>query len=101
MPFFNKSTFVLMIDLKEALRIIREKDYRDGKGSFSLTFGTANRDEATGGELINLKKACGCGLPKNCKGHEMIGIKCMETGKPYAVHNRLIFEFNDQEIIWV
>jgi hypothetical protein len=89
------------IDIKSALQLIDSKDYRDGKGNFSVIFMTCHRKKKTGGELIRLDNACKCGLPPNCKGHEMRGIKDMETGKPYAVHNRLIFTLNQQEIYWV
>jgi hypothetical protein len=90
-----------MISLKDALEFIRKHDYRDGRGEFSIVFMTCNRDKRDGGELIKLTRACMMGLPPNCKGHEMVGIKCMETGKKYAVHNRLIFQLNEQEIFWV
>jgi hypothetical protein len=90
-----------MIELKEALREIDSKDFRDNNGNFSLLFMTCDVNRNTGGELIELTNACKCGLPPGCKGHEMRGIKDMETGKPYAVHNRLIFQFNKKPIFWV
>lgn len=90
-----------MIELKEALRQIDNKDYRDGNGSFDITFLTTDRTRKTGGEFVSLKGAQKCGLPPNCKGHEMRGIKCNETGKKYAVHNRLIFTLDHHEIYWV
>jgi len=91
-----------MIALKNALTLIRKHDFRDGYGSFSIDFMKCNRDKGTGGELISLDKACSCGLPPTCKNvHEMCGIKDMETGKKYAVHNRLMFTVNGQPIYWV
>lgn len=90
-----------MIELKQALREIDTKDYRDGNGSFCILFMTLDVNRNTGGEMIELTNACKCGLPPNCKGHDMRGIKDMETGKPYAVHNRLIFQYNKQNIYWV
>lgn len=89
-----------MIWLKDALSAIRKKDYRDGNGTFKIGFLKCNRYEATGGELVILENACSMGLPPNCKPYAMVGIRCMDTGKPYAVHNYLIFQFNDQEIYW-
>lgn len=91
----------MAIDLKLALADMKTKDYRDGGGTFGIVFLTANRDKKTGGEIIRLTNAHQCGLPPNCKGHEMRGVKDMATGKPYAVHNRLIFEYNGEEIFWV
>jgi hypothetical protein len=90
-----------VISYKDALRLINKHDYRDGHGTFKVVFLTCHRDKEEGGELIVLEKACAMGLPPNCKGHEMCGIKCMETGKKYAVHNRLLFSINDEEIYWV
>jgi len=90
-----------MIALKDTLRAIKLHDYRDGRGTFSVIFLTCNRAKKTGGELIELTEACAMGLPPNCKDSDMIGIKDMSTGKPYAVHNKLIFQFNKQEVYWV
>lgn len=90
-----------LIELKLALREIDRKDFRDGHGDFSILFLTCNRDKKIGGEFIRLEKACSCGLPPNCKGHEMRGVKDMITGKKYAVHNRLIYEFDNKVIYWV
>ena len=89
-----------MISLPDVLKQIEEKDHLNVKAIFSLTFLKANRDEKTGGQWVKLEKASSCGLPPNCRGHEMRGIKCLETGKPYAVHNRLIFQYNNQNIYW-
>jgi len=90
-----------MQELKLALREIRHKDFRDNNGHFQVMFLTCNRTEQTGGELIDLPEASGCGIPPNCKDHEMIGIRCNQTGKRYAVHNRLIFQLNNQDIFWI
>lgn len=90
-----------IISLKEALQFIDKHDYRDGNGSFKIAFMLTNRTELTGGDIIILENACRMGLPPNCKDHEMRGIKDMDTGKPYAVHNRLMFSLNDQEIYWI
>lgn len=90
-----------MILLKDALNLIDSKDYRDGNGNFAIAFVTCDRTKKTGGEIIELINACAAGLPPNCKGHEMRGIKDMDSGKPYAVHNRLIFTVNKQEVYWV
>jgi len=90
-----------MIELKLALREIDKKDFRDGNGNFSIVFLTANRDKRTGGELIHLQNANRCGLPPTCKGHEMRGIKDNVTEKKYAVHNRLIFQLNNEDIFWI
>ncbi|MGY4385642.1 hypothetical protein ACVWYN_002688 [Pedobacter sp. UYP24] len=90
-----------MIELKLALRAIDKMDYRDGTESFSIVFLTADRTRKTGGEMIVLESANKCGLPPGCKDHEMRGIKDNETGKRYAIHNRLIFQFNKQDIYWV
>jgi hypothetical protein len=98
---FKAAHIRFMIALADALKIIRQHDYRDGNGSFGVVFLTCNRTDRTGGELIELTEACGCGLPPTCKDHDMIGIKDMQTGKPYAVHNKLLFQINKQEIYWV
>ena len=90
-----------MIELKIALRQIDKMDFRDGQGKFSIVFMTCDRTKKKGGELIRLDNANSCGLPPNCKKHEMRGILCNDTGKKYAVHNRLIFQFNNEEIYWI
>lgn len=90
-----------MIELKHALRHIDRMDYRDNQGEFSILFLTCHRDKRSGGEWVRLDKACSMGLPPTCKGLEMRGIRDMETGKKYAVHNRLIFQFNEENIYWI
>lgn len=90
-----------MLELKDALRQLDRMDYRDGNGTFSIVFMTCNRDKKAGGEMIELDEANRCGLPPTCKDHEMRGVRCAETGKKYAVHNRLMFRFNGEEIFWV
>jgi hypothetical protein len=90
-----------VIELKLALRKIDQMDYRDGNGSFSIVFLTADRNRKTGGEFIVLKDANKCGIPSGCKDHEMRGIRCNDTGKKYAVHNRLMFQFNNEDIYWI
>ncbi len=90
-----------MIELKDAIREIDRKGQKDGNGNFAVVFMTLDSSRDLGGDLIKLKNAVGCGLPPNCKGHEMRGIKDLDTGKDYPVHNRLIFEFNNQKIYWV
>lgn len=89
-----------MINLKDALADMKTKDYRDGGGNFSICFITCHREKKTGGDIISLNNAQQCGLPPNCKGHEMRGVRDMDTGKPYAVHNRLIVMYNGLEIFW-
>lgn len=90
-----------MIELKMALREIDRMDYRDGQGQFSILFLTCHRDKKSGGEWVHLDRACSMGLPPNSKGKEMRGIRDMDTGKKYAVHNRLMFKFNNEDIFWV
>lgn len=90
-----------MISLKDALQYIKKRDYRDGNGNFSAAFMLCNRHKQTGGEILVLENACACPIPPTCNGHAMVGIKDMETGKPYAVHNYLLFQLNGQEIYWV
>lgn len=90
-----------MIEHKAALDLIKTIGYRDNKGSFKVAFLKCNRHKKTGGQWVILDNACSCGLPPNCNGHEMVGIRDMQSGKEYAVHNRLIFELNEQEIYWV
>jgi hypothetical protein len=80
---------------------MRKRDYRDGNGTFAATFLKCNRHEKSGGDLVFVDEACCMGLPPNCDGHEMIGIRDMQTGKKYAVHNRLLFQLNNEEIYWV
>lgn len=89
------------ISLKDALREIDKRDYRDGNGAFKIGFMLADRTKKTGGDLIFLDNACKCALPPNCKGHEMRGIKDMDTGKPYPVHNRLMFTYNNLDLYWI
>lgn len=90
----------MALDLAAVLADIKTKDYRDNNGTFEIRFVTAHRIKRNGGEFIHLEKACRAGLPPNCDGHEMIGLRDMETGKPYAVHNRLILDYNKQEVFW-
>jgi len=90
-----------MIELKAAIRQIDKMDFRDTRESFSIVFLKCNRDKRTGGELVHLTSANKCGVPPNCEKHEIRGIKCNETGKRYAVHDRLIFQFNDEVIYWI
>ena len=89
------------ISITDAIRHIDARDYRDGNGTFSIQFMTCHRTKKEGGEILSFNSACKCGLPPSCKGQEMRGIKDMETGKPYAIHNRLIFTINGKEIYWV
>jgi hypothetical protein len=90
----------MLINLRDGLTFIRKRDYRDGNGTFHIVFLTCNRDKQEGGELIELDEACHMGLPPTCKGHEMCGIKDMQTGKQYAVHNRLMFQLNHVDFYW-
>lgn len=82
---------------------------------FSLVFSTANREKGTGGEIIEVKKAV---LMKSrrkaasgqhaktplrkANEHEnsIRNIWCLTTERPYAVHIRLIDQFNSTTIIW-
>jgi hypothetical protein len=90
-----------MVEYKEALREIDQKDFRDNKGSFAIQFMTCDINRNTGGEIITIENACKCGLPPNCKSQEMRGIKDMDTGKQTAVHNALIFQINHKPIFWI
>lgn len=90
----------MSILLKDVIRDIDRKDHRDGNGTFSITFMTCHVTKTTGGEFISLEKAGKTGLPPNCKNHEMRSIIDLQTHKKYAVHNRLIFKYNEQEVIW-
>jgi hypothetical protein len=91
-----------MIALKNALRLMSKKDYRDGNGTFSIVFMTCNRDKKTGGEIVRIDNACQCGLPSNYGNlNEMRGIMDMDTGKKTAVHNRLIFQVDNSEVYWI
>ena len=91
-----------MISHKNAIRLIDSRDYRDNNGTFSIVFVSCNRDKKTGGEIVSVDKACKAGLPPRCKNaNEMRCIIDTETGKKTAIHNRLIFQINGQEIYWV
>ena len=89
-----------MIEIKLAIREIDSKGQKDGNGTFAVQFMTLDANRGTGGELISIENACGCGLPPSCKGHEMRGIMDLDTHKPYAVHNRLMFQINHLPIYW-
>lgn len=89
------------ISQREAVDTIRAHDYRDGRGTVKVQFMTCHRAKKKGGEIITIENACGCGLPPYCKPYYMVGIKDMDTGKPYAVHVPLIFTVNQKEIYWV
>ena len=89
-----------MISKRDALRHIDQRDYRDGNGTFPIQFMTCHRALKEGGEIITLEHACKCGLPPTCKGHDMRGIKDMDTGKPYPVHINLMFTVDRKEIYW-
>jgi len=91
----------VMLDYNAALKLIKSKDFRDRKGDFSAVFLSADRTRNTGGDLVCLEHACGCGLPRSCQDQEMIGIMDMDTGRRYPVHTRLIFQIDKQEIYWV
>lgn len=90
-----------MISLRDALQHIDARDYRDSNGTFSIQFMTCHRAKREGGQIITIEKAAKCGLPPNCKGHAMRGIKDSDTGKKTAVHNNLIFTLNGMEVFWI
>jgi len=91
-----------MIALNNALKLLAAHDYRDGNGTIPIVIMKCNREKKKGGQLIQIDKACSCGLPPTCKNaNEMRGVMDMETGKKYAVHNRLIFQINGKEVYWV
>lgn len=74
-------------------------DQRDDKRErvpFSITFFTHGKRV----ERIKLDKAVRCGLPKHLRGKDnLIGIRVpINSTHPYAVHQRLITEFNGQDV---
>jgi hypothetical protein len=46
---------------------------------------------------VTVEDVAKCGLPYHCADHEMRGI-IDQTGKKTAVHLRLVFEINGQQV---
>lgn len=89
-----------MITLDAALEITRRAVFGESQETFSIEYLDCDRDKKTGGNLIQIARAQKHGL-KNLAGYKyMIGIYDHETGRRKAVHERLIFKINGQEVYW-
>ena len=89
-----------MIALETVLNEMRNSEFGKSKKSFAITFLNCNRDKKTGGDLITIINAQKHGL-KNTSGYRhLVGIYDHASGKRMAVHERLIFKFNGQEVFW-
>lgn len=77
---------------------MRDATLGESQKTFSITFLKCNRDKKTGGELISLVKAQKHGLKAQPGYKYMVGIYDPETGRRMAVHEKLIFKFNGQEV---
>tara|TARA_Y100000758_G_C15866057_1_gene354871 strand:+ start:171 stop:455 length:285 start_codon:yes stop_codon:yes gene_type:complete len=68
---------------------------------FSIAFVTCNRNKKTGGEIIRLDNAVRVGQKHNTVANKTIGVKQLgNTHHPYAVHTRLILEFNNRKVFY-
>lgn len=81
--------------------VLSEMDKRNAKGErlpFSITFYT----HGSRVDRIALSKAVRCGLPKHLKGKDnLIGVRVpINSTHPYPVHQRLITEFNGQDVVY-
>ena len=89
-----------MIALETVLIQMKDAELGKSQKAFALTFLHCNRDKKTGGEMVTIIKAQKHGL-KNKPGYRyMVGIFDHNSGKRMAVHERLIFKFNGQEVFW-
>jgi type 1 fimbria pilin len=89
-----------MISLEIALNEMRNAELGKSQKSFAISFLNCNRDKKTGGEMVTIIQAQKHGL-KNTPGYRhMVGIYDHNSGKRMAVHERLIFKFNGQEVFW-
>ncbi|HEY0056278.1 MAG TPA: hypothetical protein VGB63_13055 [Pedobacter sp.] len=89
-----------MLSLKEGIEILNQAVFGESPKTVSIEFGTCNRDKKSGGEIFKLARAQKHGL-RNHPGYKyMVGIYDHETGRHIAVHERLIFKINGQEIYW-
>ena len=89
-----------MKQLKDVLREMNPVFEGDDMPVFSLKFMKINRSLKKGGDFVYLERAIKCGLTYSCNKNDMRGIKDLDTGKTTAVHNRLIFEFNNEKVFW-
>ncbi|MBC8053746.1 MAG: hypothetical protein H7Y13_11845 [Sphingobacteriaceae bacterium] len=89
-----------MLSLKQGLEILNEAVFGESPKTFSIEFGTCNRDKKSGGDILNIAKAQKHGLKAQSGYKYMLGIYDHETGRRIAVHERLIFKINGQEIYW-
>lgn len=89
-----------MIALEIALNEMKSAELGKSQKSFAITFLNCHRTKKTGGEMITIIQAQKHGL-KNAPGYRhMVGILDVNFGKRMAVHERLIFKFNGQEVFW-
>jgi hypothetical protein len=91
--------FVLMsaIHYSELLKLFEEADHERGNNTLSLVYLSCNRNKKTGGEWVRVENVKKCGLPYHCADHEMRGIM-HPNGKIDAIHLRLTFEVNGQQV---
>lgn len=95
------SLLAFMIGLTDALNIMDEKDLKGVPIPFEIKFVTYDKAKKKGGEIIHLTNAVRCGQKHNMKENSTIGVTQLNnTHHPYAVHIRLILEFNGNKIFY-
>lgn len=91
---------VSMISLEVARELLNEAEYGKSQKCVAITFLSCNRDKKTGGEMITIASAQKHGLRNHPGYRHMFGIYDLTTGKRHAVHERLTFKINGQEVFW-
>ena len=68
---------------------------------FDISFCSFDKQRRKGGEWKVMKKMVRCGMTSERERQRLIDIKPMDgTGRPIAVHIRLIEKFNGMEVIY-
>lgn len=89
-----------MFALQTVLNTMQEAYMGQSDKCFSIAFLKCDRNKKTGGELVTIARAQKHGLKAFHGYKRMIGIFDHDTGRRAAVHERLIFKFNGQEVYW-
>jgi hypothetical protein len=95
------TTFGRMISLKEAMDLTRKKELNGRLVPFDLVFVTFNRKKNKGGQIIRLQNCVRVSLSHNMKANGTMGVKQLDSDNHvYAVHPRLIVEFNHEKVFY-
>ncbi|MFD2961378.1 MULTISPECIES: hypothetical protein [Olivibacter] len=86
------------IHLSEVYKEMDNCRYLSSKKTFSIKYLTADVTRETGGKWVFVERAQICGLPYNVKDNDMRGLVDLSTGIKTAIHNQLIYEFNQKKV---